>query len=202
MKGNITFAKIIKTLSKRFILLKTMKKLILKLLNCFKKREKNPVLDYLIETSRYSTSPFEKVEFTREERLFFKSLIDLCIANSLNPYEIQLTRLSDKTFNVYTNDGYIGKINLYTFPDKYTVVKQGGKKAIRIFNSKRRAERFIKENNNESIWEIKIKKGKRKFHMQYLIGMYSIKHVHEPTLEECISLLPFWIKHMKYCKRF
>ena len=178
-----------------------MRKLILKLLNYFKPRENNPVLDYLIETSRYSTYPYNKVEFTIEERLFFKSLIDLCISNNLNPYEIQLTRLSDKTFNVDTNDGYIGKINLYTFSDKYAVVKQGGKKAIKVFNSKRRAERFIRENNKEGFWEIKIKKGKRKFYMQYLIGMYSIKHVHETTLEECISLLPFWIKHMKYCKR-
>lgn len=37
--------------------------------------------------------------------------------------------------------------------------------------------------------------------MQYLIGMKTIKELHNPTLEECIAAIPYWVKHIKYCKR-
>lgn len=49
------------------------------------------------------------------------------------------------------------------------------------------------------IGKINLYEGRR--FMQYLIGLKIIKELPNPTLEECIATIPYWIKHMKYCKR-
>ena len=169
--------------------------------NLFRKPRPTPIdsdLEYILASVRYSTEPHENIPFSDEEHNFFQALVNQCRQNKLNPREIQLTRMSSMGFNVDTYDGYIGKINFYTAPDRYAVIKKGGKHASKVFNIKEEAEAFLSLHNEYSI---EVRKGENRRFMQYLIGIKTIKELHNPTLDECIATIPYWIKHIKYCKR-
>lgn len=167
----------------------------------FKKKPKtqiDPDLEYIISNVQYSTSPHEDISFSEDERTFFQALVDQCRTNKINPREIRLTRMESMGFNVDTHDGYIGKINLFTVPDKFAVIKNGGKRATKVFDTKAEADIFLASHDG---YFIEIRKSANGHFMQYLIGMKTIKELHDPTLEECIAAIPYWIRHIKYCKR-
>lgn len=156
-------------------------------------------LEYILSSVRYSTEPHDNILFSDEERCFFQELVNQCRQHKVNPREIRLTRMSNMGFNVDTHDGYIGKINFYITPDRYAVMKQGGKRAVKVFDAQEEANAFLISHNE---YHIEVRKGENRRFMQYLIGMKSIKELHNPTLDECIAAIPYWIKHIKYCKRF
>lgn len=158
----------------------------------------NPDLDYIISTVRYSTEPHDDIPFSEEERTFFKSLIQQFKESGLNPKDIRLTRMSSMGFNVDTHDCYVGKINFYVAPDKFAVIKNGGKRAAKIFDTKEEADAYITEHEG---YFIDIRTGENRRYMQYLKGANTVKELHNPTLEECIVTIPRWITYIKYCKR-
>lgn len=167
----------------------------------FKKKatlQTDPDLEYIISRVRYSTEPHDNIPFSEEERVFFQALVNQCRNSKINPREIRLTRMSSMGFNVDTPGGYIGKINLYTTQDRYAVIKQGGKRAAKVFDTMEEANDFLISNNG---YHIEVRKCENRRFMQYLIGMKTIKELHNPTLDECIAKIPYWIKHIKYCKR-
>ncbi len=45
----------------------------------------------------------------------------------------------------------------------------------------------------------KIKLKGQKTYMQILSGLYTIKELHDLSLDDYISYIPKWIKHIKYC---
>lgn len=49
------------------------------------------------------------------------------------------------------------------------------------------------------IGKVNLYEGRR--FMQYLIGLKTVKELQNPTFAECIATIPYWIRHMKYCKR-
>ena len=133
------------------------------------------------------------------EQLFFKHFYDQLIAANLSPSSIKLTRMSNGEFNVdYVGVCYVGKINLYILPSIYAVIKTGNQRATKIFDSKEKAEEFIfgKENYN-----IQVRTPKPEIFMQYLRGQTTIKNLHDISLTQCIELIPYWIRYIKYCKR-
>ena len=133
------------------------------------------------------------------EQLFFKNFCDQLIVANLSPSNIKLTRLSNGGFNVdYIGVCYVGKINLYILPTTYAVIKTGNQRATKVFNSKEKAEEFIfgKEKYN-----IQVRTPKPEIFMQYLCGQTTIKNLHDISLTQCIELIPYWIRYIKYCKR-
>lgn len=134
-----------------------------------------------------------------DEKKFFSTLHEKLIEAGYKPEFIKLTRLSDGTFNVdYIGLCYIGKICLYKNPATYAVVKKGNKKATRIFSELPQAKEFAAKN---SMYEIQIRPSCTNAYMQYTIGLKNTKHMHNPSLQQCISSIPKWIRYLNYCKR-
>lgn len=80
----------------------------------------------------------------------------------------------------------------------FAVIKNGGKRAAKIFNTKEEADAYITEHEG---YFIDIRIGENRRYMQYLKGASTVKELHNPTLEECIATIPQWIAYIKYCKR-
>lgn len=158
----------------------------------------NNDLEYILSNVKYSTEPHENIPFSEEERIFFKALVEQCTINNINPKSIMLTRMSDHGFNIDTPICYVGKINFYIAPDKYAVIKTGNKRASKIYTSRFEAEEFL---SNHTGYNIEIRQGENRRFMQYLIGLYKIKVIENPTLEKCIATIPYWIRYIKYCNR-
>lgn len=69
--------------------------------------------DFVMKHTQYSTIPHDNVPFSKEEEIFFKTLIRSMKENKLwNKEGLILTRLSNYTFNVNCHTCYIGKVNL------------------------------------------------------------------------------------------
>lgn len=134
-----------------------------------------------------------------EEKTFFNVFQQKLIEATYNPSLVQLTRLSDGTFNVdYIGLCYIGKICLYKAPTTYAVIKKGNKRATKVFTSFDDARNFASTN---SAFEIQERTLESNTYMQYSIGITSVKELHNPSLQQCIDTIPRWIKYLNYCKR-
>lgn len=133
---------------------------------------------------------------SNNEESFFYCFHALLLKASLNPASIQLTRLSSGTFNVdYVKLCYVGKINLYQSSPTYAVIKSGSKKATKVFSSNDEAKRYIAGKQN---YTIETRCGKTAFYMQYEDNN-STKELWDLTLEQYISYIPYWIRHIKKC---
>ncbi|MBQ6832857.1 MAG: hypothetical protein IJO55_00380 [Lachnospiraceae bacterium] len=158
------------------------------------------ILEMRIRSSTIPPSPDFKV-LNDDEIAFFNHFCSALTTAKLNPSRIVLTRLSNGCFNVdYDDICYVGKINLYktSNPTSYAVIKQGNKRATKIFNSIEDAQHFIDVNQNYEIQERVIH---HETYMHYFIGSSTFKELHNPSLQECIDTIPRWIKYIKYCKR-
>ena len=122
-------------------------------------------------------------------------------------------------FNVYIGTwGYVGKIRLYNDPPKYAVMKEGNKRATKLFLTEKEAIEFSTNLPNSRI-EIRLSKDER--FMQILQGIYQnliipgdtietikrrmseniveseIEIIQSVELKEYISKIPEWIF---YCR--
>lgn len=130
------------------------------------------------------------------EKSFFYCFHTLLLKASVDPACIQLTRLSSGTFDVkYVGLCYVGKIDLYQSPPTYAVIKNGNKKATKVFSSNNEAEKYIARKQN---YIIEMRQGKSSFYMQYE-DSGSTKELWNLTLEQYISYIPYWIRHIKKC---
>ena len=165
------------------------------------KRKKQPPVDsdlaYVLACAQYSVSPHKEVPFSAEEQIFFQELVNQFRKAGLNPRKIRLTRMSTMAFDVDAYDVFLGKINLFTEPDRYAVIKSGGKRAYKIFDKREDAERFL---SNHPDYSLEIRDGREKWFMQYLVGMYDSKELYSASLDEYVAAIPRWVKYIRYSR--
>lgn len=142
---------------------------------------------------------------TSKETSFFCCFAEKLLAAKLTPEKIILTRLSDGALNVdYSEVCCVGKIKLYkqsvSSCDSYAVIKNGNQRATRVFQSLQEAEKYITSKKGYYI-EKRTTVFNDNFYMQYLIGASQVKLIQDPTLQECINILPYWINYIKYCAK-
>ena len=132
------------------------------------------------------------------EKNFFRSLHEHLIQAKLNPAKIQLCRLSSGGFNVeYIGVCHIGKINLYEHPKKYAVIKSGNQRASKIFDNFNEATEYTSHNLSDMC--IEVRQEKTTTYMQYFKGLNSTKEFSDISIDQCISLIPYWIRYINYC---
>lgn len=133
------------------------------------------------------------------EKLFFQAFYNQLTDAKLSPSLIKFTRLSNGEFNVdYIDLCYIGKINLYQPPVVYAVIKEGNKRATKKFSTLQDAENYISQNKN---YRIEMRQPFHSNSMQYSRGSSTIKNLHDLSIDQCIELIPYWIRYIKYCKQ-
>lgn len=142
--------------------------------------------------------------FSEEEYCFFSTLLNAVREKGLKPNLIQLDSLSDGTWNVNyvgNNGCYIGKIRLNPgrIPNKYAVMKNGQKRAMRVFDTQEEADEYLKEKDGDRV-EVRYSIPNTNY-MQYSIGLRSTHHLENPTLQECLDTIPRWVNYINYCKR-
>lgn len=163
---------------------------------------------YPTETSNYlgmkivsnTVPPQENYNVLNDQEMkFFKAFHDQLIQEKFSPSKVKLCRLSNGCFNVdYIGLCHVGKINLYEPPVQYAVIKNGNKRATKIFSSLQEADEFITEKSDYMIQE---RKEKTSTYMQYFIGLYSVKELHGLNADQYIEFIIRWIRYLKYCKR-
>lgn len=146
------------------------------------------------------SNTYPKRELNSDEIIFFNEFEAELKNAKIDPFSITLTQLGGGTFNVDTPFCYVGKIGLnpITTSDKYAVMKNGAKRASRVFESKKDAQSYLLQKGGDSIVFRPGNAGK--FYMQYSIGLYNTKEFYTTSLQECIDHIPYWIKYIKYCK--
>jgi len=156
--------------------------------------------DSQIEKSDSHTENYQEYEksFTNEEEMFFNQLKAAIVEAGLKASELKITRLSSGTFNVdYMSEGYLGKVCISTSPDKFRVLKQDAKRAIRVFSTRVEAEEYI---NGRRDYQIECIKGSNTYFMQYFIGL-TLHNDYVDSLQELIDLIPRWIKYIRYMQK-
>ena len=168
-----------------------------------------PVSDKIPFTIKSGRIP-EYPDFNVLSDLEYQFMIHLknsLIESSLTPSMIELTRLSDETFNVfYKGDSgcYVGKINLrsgHSSPDKYAVMKNGQKRAKRVLDSEEEANAYMEQHGGDYI---EFRPGyAAKYFMQYLSGKNGCNvHVIESSnFQDYINGISHWIKYIKECQK-
>lgn len=141
---------------------------------------------------------FSDNKFSAEEQIFFDNVYEEFQKAGLKPNLIHLTRLSSGMFNVdYIEEGYVGKVEISQTKEKFRVIKQGAKRALKVFDNLSDAEQFI---NGRTSYTIEHEKSKHIYFMQYFIGQ-KIHSDYFNSLQELIDTIPRWIKYVKYMKR-
>lgn len=168
-----------------------------------------PVSDKIPFTIKSGRIP-EYPDFNVLSDLEYQFMIHLknsLIESSLTPSMIELTRLSDETFNVfYKGDSgcYVGKINLrsgHSSPDKYAVMKNGQKRAKRVLDSEEEANAYMEQHGGDYI---EFRPGyAAKYFMQYLSGKNGCNvHVIESSnFQDYVNGISHWIKYIKECQK-
>lgn len=151
------------------------------------------ILGMFIELN-VSSMPKSFYDLNENEKEFFYALCKQLVLNNLSPFNIKLQRLADGTFNVTYSGTYVGKINLYIPPPKYAVIKDGNKRATRIFSSYHEASNFISLVENYTIEERIIKKSS---FMQYSTTLYNAQSIYERSLDIYILYIAYWIRYIK-----
>ena len=142
---------------------------------------------------------FKDHDLSEMEKEFFSALVLALEENKLNPALLRLERIGGGTINVsYVPLCFVGKINLRIIPDKYAVMKEGHRRALRVFGTIEEANTYMSEKGGD---RVEVRPGENRHYMQYSRGLQSIKHLNNPTLQECIDTIPRWIAFIKYCKR-
>ena len=141
-------------------------------------------------------------DLTSDEIVFFEELLKEMKKSGFDPAFLKLHRLSSRTFNVdYAPLCHVGKINLSPFcvPDRYAVIKEGAKRALKVFDQKQDAISF-QNAHKDTIIQLRpgIQGGT---FMQCLAGEGEIKRMINPSLQECINAIPQWIKYLRYCEK-
>lgn len=125
----------------------------------------------------------------------------------LEPKNIELSRLSDKTLNIFYHGEhgcYVGKINLTlkrAIPDKYAVIKNGKKRAIRVLNSEEEARACMEQHGGDYI-EFRPARPAHYF-MQYLsepMGM-KINTIETEDFQDYLDAIPYWIEYILDCQK-
>lgn len=141
------------------------------------------------------------------EYQFMIHLKNALIESNLNPAMIELTRLSDETFNVFYNGEhgcYVGKINLkagYSSPDKYAVMKNGQKRAKRVLDSEEDAKAYMQQHGGDYI---EFRQGyPAQYFMQYLSGKdgCTVHIIESSNFQDYIDGISHWIKYIKKCQK-
>lgn len=156
--------------------------------------------DNQIEKNDSHTGNYQEYEksFTNEEEMFFNQLKAAIVEAGLKTSELKAIRLSSGTFTVdYMSEGYLGKVCISTSPDKFRVLKQDAKRAIRVFSTRVEAEEYI---NGRSDYQIECIKGNHTYFMQYFIGL-TLHNDYVDSLQELIDLIPRWIKYIRYMQK-
>lgn len=133
----------------------------------------------------------------QDEEMFLCEFERKLIEAKINPSNIVLTRLSSGVFNVDHVNCYVGKIGLRSeiVPDKYAVWRNGGKRALRVFESKKDAEQYKQDKNADTI---EFRKGYvEAFYMQYFLDLDTVKEIRTLNAQDCIDAIPFWIRYIK-----
>lgn len=166
--------------------------------------EKRIINDYqnVLETENlYKTGNrniFTDNQLSEEEQIFFKCVYDNFQNASLKPNLIKIERLSSGIFNVdYITEGYIGKVQISETKESFRVIKQGAKRASKVFNTLNDAKQYINERTN---YYIEHNESKHIYFMQYFIGQ-KLHDDYFSSLQELIDTIPRWIKYVKYMKR-
>ena len=141
------------------------------------------------------------------EYQFMIHLKNALAESDLNPTMIELTRLSDETFNVFFNGAhgcYVGKINLSSYtasPDKYAVMKNGQKRARRVLNSEEEAKAYMEQHGGDYI---EFRPGHpAQYYMQYLSGKdgCDIHTIESSDFQDYVNGISHWIKYIKECQK-
>lgn len=141
------------------------------------------------------------------EYQFMIHLKTALIEGNLNPSMIELTRLSDETFNVFYQDEhrcYVGKINLkcgYSSPDKYAVMKNGQKRAKRVLNSEEEAKSYMEQHGGDYI---ELRPGRvAHYYMQYSSGKLGTDthFIESSDFQDYINGISYWIDYIKECQK-
>lgn len=125
----------------------------------------------------------------------------------LEPKNIELDRLSDKTLNVFYHGEhgcYVGKINLTlkcAIPDKYAVMQNSKEKSLRIYQSKAKALKYMKESGGDYI-EFRPARPAHYF-MQYLSGPRGLKIniIETDNFQDYLDAIPHWIEYILGCQK-
>ena len=150
------------------------------------------------QTTEADQNNIAENKFSDEEQIFFNSVYENFKNAGLNPALIQASRLSSGIFNVeYVEEGYIGKVQISTTKESYRVIKQGAKRATRVFDNLIEAEQFINEKSGYSIEHIE---SMHIYFMQYFIGQ-KVHNDNFSSLQELIDTIPRWVRYVKYMKR-
>ncbi len=150
------------------------------------------------QTTEADQNNIAEKKFSDEEQIFFNSVYENFKNAGLNPALIQASRLSSGIFNVeYVEEGYIGKVQISTTKESYRVIKQGAKRATRVFDNLIEAEQFINEKSGYSIEHIE---SMHIYFMQYFIGQ-KVHNDNFSSLQELIDTIPRWVRYVKYMKR-
>lgn len=95
---------------------------------------------------------FSDNQFSDEEHFFFKCVYEEFEKAGLKANLIILKRLGSGVFNVdYIGEGYLGKVGISHTQESFRVIKQGAKRASRIFKTLSEAELFIAGKANYTI---------------------------------------------------
>lgn len=128
------------------------------------------------------------------EYQFIDALGEKMLAAGLKPEEMCLERMSNGTFNVfYGKRIYVGKLCLRKMPDKWAIKRPGALRATKIFDEESSAIEYLAEKKG---YEIECRKGETTTYIQYIKGLYTVKDLYCSTLEECIEVIPHWIKYI------
>lgn len=168
-----------------------------------------PVSDKIPFTIKSGRIP-EYPDFNVLSDLEYQFMIHLknsLIESSLTPSMIELTRLSDETFNVfYKGDSgcYVGKINLrsgHSSPDKYAVMKNGQKRAKRVLDSEEEANAYMEQHGGDYI---ELRPGRvAHYYMQYSSGKLGTDthFIESSDFQDYINGISYWIDYIKECQK-
>lgn len=146
--------------------------------------------------NRQATQIITAEDLNDRETMFFCCLADKMLENGFNPGDINISRLSSGAFNVYHYAGYVGKV--YIPKNQYRVIKVGGTRATRVFDSLPDAENYI---YGKSGYIIEDSIDKTACWIQCLHEFANEKTIESTDIKVIIDEIPSWIEYIRHLVR-
>jgi hypothetical protein len=131
-----------------------------------------------------------------DEIYFFEQLL---LKSKKLPGAFKLDRLSSKTFNVFYESTYLGKVHLWKEPVSFAVIRNGAKRATKVFTTREEATVYSGSRTNK--YTIETREPTNDKYIQYIVGLSDAKTIFCKDVEKCVSLIPKWLSYIKYCKK-
>lgn len=145
-----------------------------------------------------STNMLTEYVLSNDELIFIDALHRTFDEMGLSGNDLVLQRLASGFFNInYHGIAYLGKFKAEDAYEKFKVIKQGAKRATKVFNTKTEAQSFIIGKEGYEILNVKHPKN---FHMQF-VYMYDICEINPSSIDECNSLIYRYVEIAKKAKR-